>query len=113
MLQADWPFHHRPSTFQRKTGLPMHIVVIAWLWVILMMAITERSVVAGVLTFVFYGLAPCMLLLWLIASQRKFMRQQREAQAALATGLVAESSSQQQVESGDRQDAAGDKQDLQ
>ncbi len=43
----------------------MHIIAIAWLWVALMMAITERSLTAGVLTFVFYGLAPCALLLWL------------------------------------------------
>lgn len=50
----------------------MYIVAIAWLYVTLMMAITEPSFVAGVLTFVFYGLLPCGLLLWLIGTpQRK------------------------------------------
>lgn len=50
----------------------MYIVAIAWLYVTLMMAITEPSFVAGVLTFVFYGLLPCALLLWLIGTpQRK------------------------------------------
>jgi biotin transporter BioY len=43
----------------------MHIVAIAWLYVALMMAITEKNITAGVLTFVFYGLAPCALVLWL------------------------------------------------
>ena len=43
----------------------MHIVAIGWLYVTLMMAITEKSITAGVLTFVFYGLMPCALLLWL------------------------------------------------
>jgi hypothetical protein len=46
----------------------MYIVAIAWLYVVLMMAITERSVVAGVMTFVFYGLLPCSLLLWLVGT---------------------------------------------
>lgn len=43
----------------------MYIVAIAWLYVTMLMALTESSVVAGVLTFVFYGLAPTSLLLWL------------------------------------------------
>ena len=50
----------------------MYIVAIAWLYVTLLMALTEPSVVAGVLTFFFYGLMPCALLLWLIGTpQRK------------------------------------------
>lgn len=50
----------------------MYIVAIAWLYVTLMMAITEPSVVGGILTFVFYGLIPCGLLLWLVGTpQRK------------------------------------------
>lgn len=43
----------------------MHIVAIGWLYVTLMMAITEKTITAGVLTFVFYGLAPTALLFWL------------------------------------------------
>jgi hypothetical protein len=43
----------------------MHIVVIAWLYVTVLMALTESSVVAGILTFLFYGLLPTALLLWL------------------------------------------------
>ncbi len=43
----------------------MYIVVIAWFYVVLLMAFTEASITAGVLTFVFMGLAPCALLVWL------------------------------------------------
>lgn len=49
----------------------MYIVVIAWLFVILMMAITEKNITAGVLTFFFYGFAPCALLLWLIGTPQR------------------------------------------
>ncbi len=50
----------------------MYIIAIAWLYVTLMMAATEPSVTAGVLTFAFYGLLPCALFIWLIGTpQRK------------------------------------------
>ena len=50
----------------------MYVVAIAWLYVTLMMALTEHSITAGVLTFTFYGLLPCALLLWIVGtSQRK------------------------------------------
>jgi hypothetical protein len=50
----------------------MYIVVIAWLFVVLMMAITEKSVTAGVMTMLLYGLAPCALLLWLIGTPHRW-----------------------------------------
>ena len=49
----------------------MYIVAIAWLYVTLMMALTEPTLVAGILTFVFYGLLPCALLLWLIGTPQR------------------------------------------
>lgn len=54
----------------------MHIVVIAWLYVTVLMALTETSIVAGVLTLVFYGLLPTMLLLWLFggSARRRALR---------------------------------------
>lgn len=56
----------------------MYIVAIAWLYVTLMMALTEPSITAGVLTFLFYGLLPCALLLWLIGTpQRRRNRSMR------------------------------------
>lgn len=59
----------------------MYIVAIAWLYVTLLMALTEPSITAGVLTFVFYGLLPCALLLWLIGTpQRRRNRSMRAVQ---------------------------------
>ena len=58
----------------------MHIIAIGWLWVAFMMAITQKSILAGLSTFVFYGLLPCALLLYLLtAPARRRRRAQREA----------------------------------
>lgn len=40
----------------------MYIVAIAWIYVVLMMAISEKSVIAGVLTFALYGVLPLAVL---------------------------------------------------
>ncbi|MEF8714153.1 MAG: hypothetical protein V5B39_11430 [Accumulibacter sp.] len=58
----------------------MHIVVIAWLYVTVLMALTETSIVAGIMTLVFYGLLPTMLLLWLFggSARRRALRVPRE-----------------------------------
>jgi hypothetical protein len=54
----------------------MYIVAFAWLYVTLLMAFAERSVVAGAATFVFYGVLPLALFLWLAGTpQRKRDRQ--------------------------------------
>lgn len=52
----------------------MYIVAIGWLWVVLMMAVTEPSLTAGLLTFVFYGLAPLALFLWLVGTPARRRR---------------------------------------
>lgn len=49
----------------------MYIVAIAWLYVTLLMAATEPSLVRGALTFTFYGLGPLALLLWLMGGPRR------------------------------------------
>ena len=50
----------------------MYIIAIAWIYVAFLMAVSETSFVAGIMTFVFYGLLPCALLLWILgAPQRK------------------------------------------
>ncbi|WP_296223400.1 hypothetical protein [Ralstonia sp. UBA689] len=58
----------------------MYIVAIAWLYVVLMMSLTEQSWIAGIGTFILYGVAPLSLFLWLVGSPaRKRRRQAREA----------------------------------
>ena len=64
--------HHAGSLWVRVER--MYIVAIAWLYVTLMMAITENSVVGGVLTFVFYGLAPLGLFLWVFGTPARRRR---------------------------------------
>ena len=59
----------------------LHIVAIGWLWVAFMMAITERSIVAGVMTFVFYGLVPCSILIYLLATPARRRRARKAAQS--------------------------------
>ena len=56
----------------------MYIVAIGWLWVVLMMALTEASLTAGILTVVFYGLAPLALLFWLVGTPARRRRRSAE-----------------------------------
>ena len=49
----------------------MYIIVIAWLYVVILMAATEKSIAAGLLTFIFYGLLPCALLLWILGVKHR------------------------------------------
>lgn len=57
----------------------MIIVAIAWIYVVLMMAITEHSIVAGVMTFLMYCVLPLTIIVYLFgAPQRKRRRQIRE-----------------------------------
>jgi biotin transporter BioY len=60
----------------------MYIIAIGWLWVALMMAITETSIVAGVLSFTFYGLLPCALLMWLLGTPARRARQRTQDERA-------------------------------
>ncbi len=49
----------------------MYIIAIAWLYVTVLMAATEKTVVSGILTFIFYGLLPCALLLWILGIKHR------------------------------------------
>ncbi|WP_050468299.1 hypothetical protein [Herbaspirillum chlorophenolicum] len=61
----------------------MYIVAIAWLYVVFMMSITEQSAVAGVTTFLLYGVFPLTVVLYLMGTpQRKRNRQKREKMKA-------------------------------
>ncbi|MCA1325936.1 hypothetical protein [Herbaspirillum sp. alder98] len=61
----------------------MYIVAIAWLYVVFMMSITEQSAVAGVATFLLYGVFPLTIVLYLMGTpQRKRNRQRIEKMKA-------------------------------
>jgi hypothetical protein len=56
----------------------MYIVAIAWIYVTLLMALTEPNVTAGILTFALYGLMPLALLLWLFGTPLRRRRKRDE-----------------------------------
>ena len=82
----------------------MYLVVIAWLYVTLMMAVAEAtsstgSLLGALVTFVLYGVLPLMLVVYLFGTplRRKAIRareaaEQRQAAAALATAAASATS---------------------
>jgi hypothetical protein len=49
----------------------MWIVAIGWMYVVTLMAATEPSVTAGVMTFLFYGVLPLSLVFYLTGAWRR------------------------------------------
>ena len=68
---------------------PMYIVAIAWLYVVLMMSLTEQSWVAGISTFVLYGAAPLTLFLWIVGYPARKRRRQAQEQTQQEAGTAA------------------------
>jgi len=57
----------------------MYIVALAWIYVVFMMSITEQSVIAGVMTFLLYGILPVAIILYVMGTpQRKRKRRNAE-----------------------------------
>ena len=54
----------------------MYILAIGWLYVTLLVAATEGRLVAGAISFLFYGLLPCAIIIWMSGSK---VRRQRQA----------------------------------
>ncbi|EXI80930.1 MAG: hypothetical protein AW10_01543 [Candidatus Accumulibacter appositus] len=63
----------------------MYIIAIGWLYVTVLMALTESSVVAGILSLSFYGLLPTALLLWIFGGPTRRRRAARMASKASDT----------------------------
>jgi len=58
----------------------MWIVAIGWMYVVTLMAATEPSVVAGLMTFLFYGVLPLSLVLYLTGAWRRGRVRKRKGQ---------------------------------
>jgi hypothetical protein len=43
----------------------MYIIAIGWLYVAILAAATEGSLFGGIITFLFWGMLPCALFMWL------------------------------------------------
>lgn len=52
----------------------MHIAAVGWIYVTLMMAITEETVVAGIMTFFLYGVLPTLIIVYLGGSPQRRRR---------------------------------------
>ena len=65
----------------------MLIIIIAWLYVVILMSMTEDTVIAGVMTFLLYGVLPLSVVVYLLntparRARRKAAQAQEEAAAA-------------------------------
>lgn len=64
----------------------MYIVALAWIYVVFMMSITEQSVVAGIMTFLLYGILPVAIILYVMGTpQRRRNRKNAEKIRAAET----------------------------
>ena len=52
----------------------LYIIAIGWAYVVLLMAATSKSFIAGALTFIFYGLLPLALVFWLTLKRMRRLR---------------------------------------
>lgn len=80
----------------------MYLVVIAWMYVVLMMAVAEATnttgtVLGAIVTFVLYGLIPMALVVYLMGTpmRRKAIRAREAAELAAAREAAATAPSAQ------------------
>ena len=59
----------------------MYLIAIAWMYVVTIVAVADTTIVGGVLTFIFWGVAPLSLFLWLFGTPAR--RRRQAARAAL------------------------------
>ena len=67
----------------------MLIVALAWIYVVLLMSVTEPTVVAGIMTFLLYCVVPLAILLYVTGGFRRIgqrRKARRERQAAARAG---------------------------
>jgi hypothetical protein len=76
----------------------MYLIAIAWMYVVLMMAIVEATSATGTLlgaavTFIFYGLLPCGIVMYLLGapSRRKAINARERAELESLRAQVAAS----------------------
>ena len=72
-----------------------YIIAIGWLYVVFLMSITESSLTAGIMTFLFYGVLPLSLFLYLLRtpSRKKLLRAKTAAETSAATSITSEAPS--------------------
>jgi hypothetical protein len=71
----------------------MWIVALAWLYVVGLMALTEPTIVAGLMTFLMYCILPLSILFYISGSKRR--RERKQLAAAPAAPMPAPADSEQ------------------
>lgn len=71
----------------------MYIVAIAWLYVTILMAATEHTFFAGIVTFFMYGVLPCSIVMYLLGAPGR----RRAIKAKEAAELQAQLQSRQEA----------------
>jgi len=95
ILHSFGAHNAEPPTDRLPTAHPMYIVIIAWLYVTLMMAVAEATnttgtVLGAVFTFLLYGVLPLSLVVYLMNTPaRRRVLKEREAQAREAARRAA------------------------
>lgn len=77
----------------------MYLVAIAWMYVVLMMAVAEAlspqgSVLGAVITLLFYGVGPLALVMYILGTPHRRRRRRAEAQAEAQAAAAAAASAQ-------------------
>lgn len=78
----------------------MHLVALAWIYVVLMMALAEAlsptgTVLGAIITFMLYGVLPLSIVLYVMATPMRHRRRQRaQAQADAASAADPDGGSQ-------------------
>lgn len=74
----------------------LYLIAIAWIYVVLYMSITESSVVAGIMTFIFYCIIPLSLVIYVLRSparKRQIKAEEAEKRRAATAQQVKPSKS--------------------
>ncbi len=62
----------------------MYIIAIAWIYVTFLMAVTETSFIAGLATFLLYGVLPLSVFVYVFGTPWRRARRRRAEQASVA-----------------------------
>ena len=63
-----------PLAICESSSYVVYIVAIGWLYVAIMMAVTETSFMSGAITLLCYGLVPLALFLWIVGTPQRRRR---------------------------------------
>jgi hypothetical protein len=75
----------------------MYIVAIAWMYVVVLMAATQPTVLAGLGTLVFYGVLPCGVVMYVLMAPTRARRKKAMKDLSAASASAAQSTTSTQA----------------